>query len=218
MKKIYLAIGLLSFVMASCTSPSSEKAAPEGKKIEQGKELLCNYSYQEATTEVLWVAYKYTEKTGVKGKFDKVLVEGAHDGTNPAEVLSGATFTIATNSVNSGDPTRDPKILESFFGTLSDGETIKGAVVAIEGNESSGTIRLSIELNGVAQEAEGSYTVTNDKFEAKVELNLENWNAQSAIAELNKVCEDLHKGSDGKSVLWPDVSVVISTTFGKTCE
>ena len=218
MKKINLIGAILAAVVVSCSSPKQEEVAPEKPIIEEGHETACVYSYQEATTQVMWVAYKYTQKTGVNGKFEDTKVEGTSTGANPSDVLNGATFEIQTGSVNSGDPTRDPKIVESFFGTLVNGGSISGSVMSVEGSETEGKVTFNLSLNGINKNVEGTYTVVDNKFEAKVELNMADWNAQGGIDKLNKVCEDLHKGADGKSILWPEVTVYVSTIFGMTCE
>ncbi|MCE9501370.1 MAG: hypothetical protein K8R21_12860 [Leptospira sp.] len=36
----------------------------------------CDYSYNPSATSVQWTAYKFTEKTGVKGTFKKITVTG----------------------------------------------------------------------------------------------------------------------------------------------
>ena len=170
MKKINLIGAILAVVVVSCSSPKQEEVAPEKPIIEEGHETACVYSYQEATTQVMWVAYKYTQKTGVNGKFEDTKVEGTSTGANPSDVLNGATFEIQTGSVNSGDPTRDPKIVESFFGTLVNGGSISGSVMSVEGSETEGKVTFNLSLNGINKNVEGTYTVVDNKFEAKVEL------------------------------------------------
>ena len=46
-------------------------------------------------------------------------------------------------------------------------------------------------------------------------INLNDFKAQKALASLNTTCKDLHKGSDGKSVTWPEVNIYVSTTLKK---
>lgn len=215
MKKIYLPIVAAMF-LASCGG--NEKPAEQAaEQQEMQPKEVCTYSYDEESTEVLWVAYKYTEKTGVKGVFDSIMVEGLSESENPAQVIANAGFTIYTESVNSGDPTRDPKIREHFFGKMENGGEIYGSVKAVSGTETEGKVQFMLTMNGVQQPIEGTYTVVDDKLEVKAEITVDTWNGSTQLGELNKVCEDLHKGSDGKSILWPDVSLFISAKLNKAC-
>lgn len=178
----------------------------------------CTFTYDAAPAEVMWIAYKYTEKTGVKGKFEAVSIMSSASGKTPAEALLGARIEIKTASSNSGDPTRDPKIKESFFGAMTNGDLITGHITKADGDEKAGTVEASIGMNGTEHIVAGKYSMTDDAIELKFELNVNDWAAQEALAALNKVCEDLHKGADGKSVLWPDVTVYVNTVLTRNCE
>lgn len=217
MKKVYLSL-LAATMLAACggEKPADDAASAEQPK-EQAKEV-CTYSYDMESTEVLWVAYKYTQKTGVKGVFDSLMVEGVSEGSTPAEVINGAGFTIYTSSVNSGDPTRDPKIMEYFFGKMELGDQIYGSVKAVSGSETEGKVTFDVTMNGVSAPVEGAYTVVDNKLEVKADITVDIWKGGEALSELNKVCEDLHKGADGKSILWPDVTLYISANLNKACD
>ena len=126
MNKIYLPI-ITAMFLASCGG--NEKPAEQAaEQPEMQPKDVCMYSYNEESTEVLWVAYKYTDKVGVKGVFDSIMVEGFSESESPAQVIANAGFTIYTESVNSGDPTRDPKIREDFFGKMQNVDQIHGSV------------------------------------------------------------------------------------------
>ncbi|GAB4376476.1 MAG: YceI family protein [Salibacteraceae bacterium] len=216
---IYLAMALAAVVSACNSSTESEKdTSTEAVQAEAQSKEVCTYSYDPQSTEVLWVAYKFTNKTGVNGTFKTVNVSGVSSADSPAAMLQGAKFEIMTESIDSGDPTRDPKIKEFFFGNLEGSDKITGAITAVEGGEKEGSIKAKLMLNGVEKEVGGSYTYDDAKLEARFELNMEDFGAMKGIAELNKACEDLHKGPDGSSKLWPDVTVFVSTTPVKNCK
>lgn len=216
MKKLIMPLLAAAF-LASCGGGQHEETSTN-ETTPEVKEQDCKYSYNAETTEVLWVAYKYTQKTGVKGVFDDVQVEGIVEASHPADVIANASFHINTASVNSGDPTRDPKIKDSFFGSMTGGEALTGKVVSVNGDDSKGTIEFALTMNGVDHSIKGEYTVVDDKMEVKAEITMADWSATDAIAALNKVCEDLHKGADGQSILWPEVSLHISTKLNKSCD
>jgi len=216
LKPILFYIPVLALTVA-CGNEAKQEATPE-HAAEESKQPACTYSYNEGTTQVQWVAYKYTEKTGVKGTFTDVQVTGVREANDPAGVIGNASFDIATHSVNSGDATRDPKIIEFFFGKMAAGDHITGKVTRVDGNETSGTVTFNVSMNGIEKPVEGTYTVTDGKMEVKADLSVSDWGGDAAIASLNEACKDLHKGPDGSSKLWPDVTVFISTTLNKTCE
>lgn len=221
MKRIsILSLVLSSFLMVACSGNNEESGAKDAAapSVEEATASSCTYTRGEGMPEVLWIAYKYTEKVGVKGQFEEVTVSNTGSGENIAAVLKGATIDINTTSSNSGDPTRDPKIKETFFGGLSNGEQIQGVITGVSGDEQSGSIEANITMNGEEKPASGSYEMQGDQLELKFDLNVETWSAMDALNALNEVCEDLHKGADGKSILWPDVTVYVTTSLIKNCE
>lgn len=204
-------------LFAACGDATTTKdtTAPE---VGAPKGPVCTYSYNAGTTQMQWEAYKFTEKKGVKGTFTDVKVSGVQDATEPARVFEHATFDITTGSVSSGDATRDPKITEHFFGKMTSGEHLTGSVTSVEGTETSGTIVFNLSMNGTEKAVEGTYTVTGNELELTAALSVSDWGGDAAIASLNEACKDLHKGPDGSSKLWPDVTVSISTTLNKACK
>ncbi|NQV52430.1 MAG: YceI family protein [Flavobacteriales bacterium] len=208
---------LTASLLASCGggAEKTDSAAQDTATVE-AQEKTCTYTYTDSPVEVLWVAYKYTQKTGVKGVFEEVSVTSGGKGS-PAEALQGASIKINTASSNSGDIARDPKIDASFFGKLENGAELSGVITAAEGDDLAGTVNVDVTMNGMTMPVSGTYEVKDAQVELKLELNVETWSAGEALASLNEVCEDLHKGPDGTSVLWPDVTVFVTTTLNKEC-
>lgn len=208
----------IAIMLSACGGNEVKEVTTEETAVEESSVQPCIYSVAEDKPEVMWVAYKYTEKTGVKGRFEDVVVSNTGQGNSISDVLKGSTIQINTASSNSGDPTRDPKIKETFFGSLDNGQEITGEITSVSGDNVSGEIQASITMNGQTQSATGAYTVTDSNLEIKFELSVETWAASEALNALNKVCEDLHKGADGKSILWPDVTVFVNATLNTDCE
>ena len=71
----------------------------------------------------------------------------------------------------------------------------------------------TIKMNGITDKVPFEYTITNNVFSMKSTLDINKWNAKAAIASLNKVCEELHKGADGISKTWDEVTLNITSTF-----
>ncbi|MEX2596810.1 MAG: YceI family protein [Salibacteraceae bacterium] len=211
---------LIAALIGACggsnEKPSTQSETNDNAPKEKAK-TVCTYSHENQTPEVLWVAYKYTEKTGVRGQFEEVSVTNTRSGKTVEEVLNGAEIKIKTASSNSGDPTRDPKIKETFFQALTNGEILSGKITSVNGDDASGKVTAMINMNGKNHESKGSYELKGDQLEMKFELNVKDWSAMDALNALNEVCEDLHKGADGKSILWPDVTVFVTTMLTKDC-
>ena len=68
-------------------------------------------------------------------------------------------------------------------------------------------------MNNITRQIAADYTTENGILNIKGLVNLDNWNANSAVTALNTECGDLHKGSDGVSKLWSEVEIEISATL-----
>ncbi|PIX14178.1 MAG: hypothetical protein COZ74_03760, partial [Flavobacteriaceae bacterium CG_4_8_14_3_um_filter_31_8] len=68
-------------------------------------------------------------------------------------------------------------------------------------------------MNGEVQNVPFTYTILDKTFNMQATIDVNKWNASAALASLNKVCEDLHKGADGVSVTWSEVALNITSTF-----
>lgn len=209
MNKYFLAILLsTSIVIFSCNSDKSSET----------DNIACFYEFDKSSTVNLkWTAYKTSEKVAVGGTFNDVLVKAGEKSTKLTEVLNTIAFTILTNSTNTTNPDRDQKIVSSFFGAMTGTDIIMGQVSKVEGDNEKGTCSFFVTMNGIEKEVILTYTVTENIVKMVGELDLNNWNGNDAIASLNKVCEDLHKGADGVSVLWPNIGIEIEAALSKRC-
>jgi hypothetical protein len=55
-------------------------------------------------------------------------------------------------------------------------------------------------------------------LELRGNIDIFQWNSRKSLENLNKECDVLHKGSDGKSKLWNDVDIYLSTVLIKKCK
>jgi len=204
--------------LMGCTGEETSDTNQQNDTLANEISQTCTYAYNPEATEVNWVAYKFTDRKGVAGKFDSISITGISDAESPELIMTNATFEIFTGSTNTGDATRDPKIKNSFFGKLSNGSVLSGKVSAIEGDATAGNVTFSLLMNGVEKSVVGSYKVAEENLEVKAEIDVNDWLAQDAIANLNRECLELHKGADGQSKLWSEVSIFISTRIEKNCD
>jgi hypothetical protein len=211
MKKI---IFLVSSVMlfAQCGSSETVPETSESKEVKEevGAGVIM-YSVKEGSTEVKWTAFKLTDKIGVNGKFDSVNVQmDSPQDTSILGLMSGAKMTISTASTSTGDADRDGKIKAQFFGTMADGGgAIFGTITEVSG-EIAGTANVLITMNNSEVNQIFNWKYDNGMVIMTATLDVNNWSANKSLGALNTVCNELHKGPDGKSVLWPDVEVVVN--------
>tara|TARA_R110000868_G_scaffold199133_2_gene445698 strand:+ start:226 stop:864 length:639 start_codon:yes stop_codon:yes gene_type:complete len=203
MKKIaFTFVSALLIVFSSC---KEAKKGEESKSVDATSEATEIYSLVQDSTKVSFTAYKTTDKVPVGGMFKKINFTKTNSGETAMEALNGTEFSIPVSSLFTNDPTgtRDPKLLEFFFGVLKDTELISG-VVKVEGDKSS----MDVTLNGETQNIPLAYEMNGDnKIVFNGVMELENWNAMNAVASINKACEILHTGKDGVSKTWSEVAV-----------
>ena len=191
----------------------AEKPAPAAEKP-AAKPKVCTYTVKPEGNTVTWTAFKFTEKAGVGGGFDTVTVTPGKGGDAAWKALDGAAFSIDTASVNTKNPDRDAKIKDKFFGTLTETAALKGTVKA----NSAGKATLSITMNGATHPVTVDVAEADGNLTLKGTINVETWGGGDAIAALNKVCEDLHKGKDGVSKLWSEVDIAATVAVDKSCK
>ncbi|GAA4239131.1 YceI family protein [Postechiella marina] len=203
MKKISLLLLALTLSFASCKNEKKETKTETTETAATKK-----YVVKPEGTSVKWTAYKTTEKKGVGGEFTTLNFD-EKSGATPQEALNNLSFSIPVSSVFTNDATntRDAKIKNSFFGAMLDTEFLTGKIKFINGSYIA-----SITMNGVTSNLPLDIKITDERRVTLTGvMNLKDWNALDALASLNKVCFDLHKGADGVSKTWEDVAIEVST-------
>jgi len=207
MKKLKL---LLIALIISVTSCKNEKKETE-TKIEETP-VAEKFVIKPEATSVKWTAYKTTEKVGVGGEFTTVNFDNK-EGASPEEALNNLNFSIPISSLFTNDATntRDAKIKTSFFGAMVDTAFLKGTIKYINNKYAA-----SLTMNGVTSDIPLDIEITDERrVKLTGTMNLKDWNALDALASLNKVCFDLHKGADGVSKTWEDVAIEVNTYLRK---
>ena len=166
------------------------------------------FSLKEAENNIGWTAYKTTEKIPVYGQFKKVNITANGDGNTIKEAIHNTSFSIPVSSIFTKDSSRDYKIRKFFF-SFMDTSLLSGTLEILTATSGIATIK----MNGITDKVPFEYTITNNVFSMKSTLDINKWNAKAAIASLNKVCEELHKGADGISKTWDEVTLNITSTF-----
>ncbi len=195
-------------LIVSCKNEKKETNLEDSTQKEVKKEPML--MVQPKDVKITWTAYKTTEKKPVSGTFKKVDFAMKH-GKTPLELINGLSFTIPVSSVFSNNDERDKKLIASFFGAMTNTELISGKLQVLENK----SVKASITLNGEAHDLPLIYKIENDTIYLQGVMNMEDWKATGAIAALNKVCFDLHKGADGVSKTWNEVLVKVEVHIDK---
>ena len=216
MKKLFsLFVLAASVTMISC---GGEQAAEETSTdtTVTVQEPVCTYSYIADSTRVKWTAYKFTEKAGVNGQFDSLSVEGTSTSEDPKAVLAGATFQVFVSSVETMDKGRNEKIVQHVFGTMMNTDVITGSIKGF--SEDGNIVTMVIKMNDVEKEIEAPATWDGERVSVKTDINLEDFNAGASVEAIKNACKANHTGADGVAKVWPDVTIMLTTYLGKSCE
>ncbi|WP_136481946.1 YceI family protein [Cognatitamlana onchidii] len=207
MKKTIILLIALTLGFTSCKKPNKES------KVKEDTEAVVTDKFvvKPEATSVNWTAYKTTEKKGVGGEFS-VLKFDEKEGSSVKEALNGLSFSIPVSNLFTKDAGRDAKIKEFFFGAMLNTELIKGQINYIDNN-----VVVSLTMNNVTHELPMDINISDERrVSLKGTMNLADWDALNALASLNKVCYDLHKGPDGISKTWEDVAIEVNTYLRKS--
>lgn len=194
---------LLIVLFVSITLISCKKE--QKKEVEIIEITPKSFTIDESSIKMNWVAFKTTDKVPVKGEFQTVELSKT-TATSAKEFLNNLEFSIPVSSIFSNNEERDGKLQKFFFGVMKDTELLSGSISIT--NDTEGIIHLS--MNGITNDLPIKFTTNNKTTSIKAILDLENWEAKTAIESLNKVCLDMHKGDDGISKTWNTVNIKIS--------
>ncbi len=201
MKRVkLLALALIIVAGYSCKETKKEK------KEEAIEPVASTYSLVKDSTKVSFTAYKTTKKLPVGGKFMKIDLANTKGGSTPLDALNGTTFKIPVSSLFTNDATgtRDPKLLQFFFGVMKNPQHISGVFKTLGDNKCS----IDVTLNGETGTIPLEYTMTSENsITFNGVMDLKDWNALDAISSINDACKELHTGDDGISQTWNDVAV-----------
>ena len=206
MKKI-LVISFLLFAFLSCKT--EKKANPIKEKKVESTKSTAEFSIDKASKQINFIAYKTSDKVPVGGQFKKIDVISGGEGNTVKEAIHNTEFSIPVSSLFTQNSSRDYKIKKFFFGIMDNTKLLSGKLLLTD--DTSGVAE--IKMNGISKKVLFNYTIVDRTFNMKATMDVNNWNASNALASLNKVCLDLHRGADGISITWSEVALNISTIF-----
>ena len=216
MKKYIIYTGIISSILLFVACSEAETTENSGNDLSKKDTKSCLLILDNENVVVNWTAFKLSDRVGVGGTFDTVIVSGVTDNETMVGAAATAQFDIITGSVNSNNTERDYKISDSFFGTMVNTATISGKVLSLN-DDGSGAI--SLTMNGVEKEIALDWKATSEnRLKLSAAINVNDWSAKPSLDSLNGVCTAVHTGKDGVSVLWPDVEIEVFADFKSDCK
>ena len=180
--------------------------------------VVCEYKYEPKKTILKWKAFKFSNRVGIEGTFDKIVVTQSKPAYSIQEFSDSVKFKIEVQSLNTNNIERDQKIMNIFFGSLIETKEIVGEFKNIKMNGDSGKGELILKINKKELPVPIIFKVRDEKeIELRGNLDLNNWNANKALEILNKECTSYHKGKDGKSKLWSDIEFYLISEINLIC-
>ncbi len=206
------AIFIFSFLvvlLASCSNNNqakpNKKTIPE-KTVQNPKKTDTPSVFAIDSIKIQWTGFKYSNKTGVNGTFDKIKWQGFQEASSPAKCIEKASFDIDVSSLNTGNPGRDKTIREYLFGKMMETNHIEGRITGID--EQNAAIKSVIRMNNTEVPVVFRYTDDGKAVTAVAHIDLvKDFKAGEPLYFLHTACEEKHRGKDGISKTWPDVDL-----------
>jgi polyisoprenoid-binding protein YceI len=209
----FAAAGILALVL-STTSVSFAQDSASSAQDEQTQEK-CTFNLDPNSVIIGFTAYKTTKKVGVSGTFKKTKIRGKTSAASVEKLVKGISVAVDYSSLDTGNPVRDKTVGEYFFSKLK--PSVSGKIKSI--SEADKTLVLDLNFNGMHKDVAMTYAATDDQnFQATGSIELPDFGAEGALASIHEKCKELHKGPDGVSKTWPDVTLNLKGSITKVCQ
>lgn len=149
-------------------------------------------SLDTSKTQAYWAAFKYANKTAVKGTFKDIQFKFSNGNDIRGELL-GATAKIDVSKVSTGNPLSEENLTNGFFQKFN-GKDIRVKIEQVIEGENQGTILARITMNKKSQLVPMQYEIKDNQLAAKGVIDVLSFKLDGALESLAKVCYDLHEG------------------------
>jgi len=179
------------------------------EKKEKAVEISTMYQLDAENIFVNWIGYKFTSKSGVKGRFKEVTISNNSKAESIDKALTGVEVSIPVSSIFSNNEIRDNKLKSLFFGFMDHTELLSAKIISVQDN--SGVMEFT--MNNETHNLPFTLIKQGNIAYLKTTIDILKWNAQKALSSLHTACELLHTGEDGISKTWNTVDVNITLSF-----
>jgi polyisoprenoid-binding protein YceI len=164
---------------------------------------LAVFAYDVTAVNVKFTAFKTPAKKGVSGGFDSVEILDQKSSQSIEEMLKGLSVKIQTKSVNSGNETRDKKLVESFF-NVQFNHKITAQIITV----AKDSLVVEISMNNKTVRIPMTYETKENTVDANGYIDLGDFDMIPSLQGINKACYELHEGKT-----WQDVEISFILTF-----
>ncbi len=168
----------------------------------------CPLEIRPQDVSVKWLAYKTPKKVAVQGEFKKFSFSAAKS-DDVIGSLAGATFSIDSTSVSTGNPDRDRKIVSNFFTENGKAVKISGAFAV----KDKTSVTAHLKLQEVSKEVRFNLENKGTSLVLTADINVLDFSLKDNLSRINLACKALHEG-----VTWPDVRIIIEVSGQKSCK
>jgi len=180
-----------------------------------GAGKACTYTYAPGSVKVFATGYKFTEKMGAKGEFKDPQVFFPPSAATIDDLMLGTSIEIDGSKFDTGDPARDTNIRDFFFRKMKGGIKIKGKVES----HRSDILKVRVSINGVSKSVAFLMTKDGAKYSGRTDIDIvQTFKMQKVLDSLHRVCNGLHKGPDGISKTWSQVSLELKAEIIEDCK
>jgi len=175
----------------------------------------CLYFTEQNAGQLEWTAFKFTEKTPVKGKFTNYKITSKPN-KDPMKLLRTVEIEVDGLRIDSGDASRDSNLHRGFFSLLRKHAKIKGKLKQIP-NKSEGKATLELEMNGKKK----VFMVPFEKGDSEIvftgAITAKDFGLEKALENIHRMCEALHTGGDGTPRTWEDFEFKFTLPWKSKC-
>lgn len=171
------------------------------------------YQLAPDSVKVEWTAYKFTEKTAVKGHLRAAIAHVNGTPKSVDEMLTKTSFEVDALSVDTQNPVRDTTLRDNFFKLMKDTK-ITGRIVSVTGN----TVMVKMTMNGITKDIKFRLRRGDSVLSATASIDILDFAMNDSFNKIQEACEILHKGADSKSKTWSTVDLSVSATLSSDCK
>ena len=215
MKNLYIVTAFSAMLLFSCNSDSTEEKTENNSGENSSQTDNCFYQFNNSSVDLSWTAFKFSEKTPVKGSFDNFEITSDISGDDLEALCRNMRIEIQSGSVNSNESDRDKKLEEKFFENMSE-EEILAKVVSFDVASKKGEIEIT--MNGISRKEQAKMILEDQVFSIDLTIDIMNYRVDNSYKALSEACLELHIGADGKSKLWTEVDLHFSGSFASDCD
>lgn len=175
--------------------------------------VLSCYTFAPESIKVEWTAYKFTDKTAVKGRLKTATAKISGTPQTLDEALPKTSFEVDALSVETDNPARDITLRDNFFKLMKDTK-ISGRILSVKND----VAKVELKMNGVVKTVDFKVQKTDPVVSATGTIDILDFAMKPSFQKIQEACKVLHTGTDGKSKTWSTVDLNISAQPINNCK